>query len=131
VPLPNPADYGVVAEATIVVPVPAEGLDLFRLLEGETPTVRDFEERRTRGQAERDGIPELFRLSVSHWLSQDRAATWSRRRRFFIARLELHPGSLTRVALTEDHGEGHLDVWAHPQELLDAVADVVSGVRRR
>jgi hypothetical protein len=131
VPLPNPTDYGVVADATIVVPVPLEGLVLFRLLEGETPTLKDFEERRTRGQAERDGIPELFRLSVSHWLSQDRAATWSRRRRFFVARLELRPGTLTRVALTESHGEGHVDVWAHPQELLDAVAGVETGVRER
>ena len=128
--LPRPADHNLPDGTTIVVPVPVDGLVLFRLLEREMPTLRDFEERRTRGQAERDGIPELFRLSVSHWLSHDRAATWSRRRRFFIARLELGPGSLTRVALTEDHGEGHVDVWAHPRELFDAVVDVVSGVRQ-
>ena len=65
---------------------------------------RDFEERRTRAQAERDGIPELFRLGVSHWLRHDQAASHSICRRF--------------------------DVWASPQELLNAVVSVVEGFRR-
>jgi hypothetical protein len=128
--LPSPTDHNLPEGTTIVVPVPPDGLTLFRLIEAETPTIRDFEERRTRAQAERDDIPELFRLCVSHWLSHDLATTWSRRARFYVARLELQPGNPTRVALTEEHGEGHVDVWAHPQHLLDAVAAVVSGYRR-
>jgi hypothetical protein len=129
-PLPSPSAHDLPAHATIAVPIPADGLTLFRLIEAERPVVRDFEERRTRPQAERDGIPELFRLCVSHWLTYERAAAQSRRRPFHVARLELEPGGLTRVALTEQFGRGHVDVWAHPQHLLDAVADVVSDRRR-
>jgi hypothetical protein len=127
--LPSPSAHGLADDATIAVPVPAEGLRLFRLIEGEQPTVRDFEERLTRAQAERDAVPELFRLCVSHWLEHDRAAAQSRRRRFYVARIELPGGGLTRVALTEQHGRGHVDVWAHPQTLIDAVAEVVPGRR--
>jgi hypothetical protein len=32
--------------------------------------------------------------------------------------------------LTEDHGEGHVDVWAAPQTLLEAVTSAVEGFRR-
>lgn len=58
-PLLRASDHGLPDDATIAVPVPPEGLTLYRLVDGETATVRDFEERRTRPQAERDGIPEL------------------------------------------------------------------------
>jgi hypothetical protein len=130
VPLPRPHDHGLSPEATIAVGVPAGGLTLYRLVDAATPTARDFEERRTRAQAERDGIPELFRLSVSHWLRHDLAASHSIRRRFHVAELRLEPGTLVRMALTEEHGEGHVDVWASPPELLDAVVSIVEGFRR-
>jgi hypothetical protein len=130
VPLPRPSDHGLTGDATIAVPVPAEGVTLYRLVDGESPTIRDFEERRTRPQAERDGIPELFRLSVSHWLRYEQAAAHSIRRRFLVAEVRLEPGGLVRVALSEEHGEGHVDVWAAPQTLLQAVASVVEGFRR-
>ncbi len=129
-PLPRPPDHGLPDDATIAVPVPPEGLTLYRLVDGETATVRDFEERRTRPQAERDGIPELFRLSVSHWLQYEQAAAHSIRRRFYVTELKLEPRGLVRVALTEEHGEGHVDVWAGPRELLEAVKGVVQGFRR-
>lgn len=128
--LPKPREHGLPESATIAVPVPDEGLVLYRLVEGETPTSRDFEERRTRPQAERDGIPELFRLSVSHWLRYEQAAAHSIRRRFHVAALELAPHTLIRVALTEEHGEGHVDVWAPPETLLAAVTTTVQRFRR-
>jgi len=71
-----------------------------------------------------------FRLSVSHWLRYEQAAAHSIRRRFYVAEVELAPRGLVRVALTEEHGEGHVDVWAGPQALLDAVRSVVQGFRR-
>jgi hypothetical protein len=129
-PLPRVSDHGLPVDATIAVPVPMGGLTLYRLVDGEPPTAGDFEERRTRPQAERDGIPELFRLSVSHWLRYEQAAAHSIRRRFHVAELRLEPHRLVRVALTEEHGEGHVDVWAAPQTLLEAVASVVEGFRR-
>lgn len=82
VSLPKPDAHGLPETTIIAVPVPDDGLMLYRLVDDETPTLRDFEERRTRPQAERDGIPELFRLSVSHWLRYEQAAGHSIRRRF-------------------------------------------------
>ncbi len=128
--LPKPDEHGLPEAATIVVPVPDDGLRLYRLVDGEEPTLRDFEERRTRPQAERDGIPELFRFSLSHWLRYEQAAAHSIRRRFHIVEVELSPHGLVRVALTEEHGEGHVDVWAAPEVLLTAVASTVQGFRR-
>lgn len=123
-PLPRPRDHGLSDEATIAVAVPGDGLVLFRLLEHEVAREGDFEPKLSRSQAKLRGVPELFRGSVSHWLEQEQAVKASERRTCFVARLDLLASSLTRVAFTEQWGEGHLDVWAHPQELLTAVVDV-------
>lgn len=129
-PLPKAAEHDLPDGATISVPVPVDGLRLYRLVDGDEPNLRDFEERRTRPQAERDGIPELFRLSVSHRLRYEQAAAHSVRRRFHVAELELAAHPLIRVALTEEHGEGHVDAWAPPEALLAAVASTIQGFRR-
>ncbi|MGI8478663.1 MAG: hypothetical protein ACR2M2_02190 [Gaiellaceae bacterium] len=113
-----------------VVPVPKDGLTLFRLLEEETPREKDFEPRLSRNQARIRNVPELLRLSLSHWLTQDQALAHSQRRRTAIAKLRLRPGGLTHVALTEETDEGHVDVWGHPSDLLNAVARVVVRSRR-
>lgn len=123
--LPNPDAYGLPAMATIAVPVPPHGLTLHRLLEHETPSERDFEPKLSRNQAKLRGVPELFRGSISHWLEHDEAVRASERSMCFVARLEISAGTLLRVALTEEWGRGHVDVWGHPHELLAAVADVV------
>lgn len=128
--LPSPDAHGLPETATIAVPVPPDGLTLHRLLEHETPRERDFEPRLSRNQAKLRGVPELFRGSISHWLEHDPAVTASERTSCFVARLELSAGSLLRVALTEEWGSGHVDVWAHPQELLAAVAEVVHERKR-
>jgi hypothetical protein len=71
------------------------------------------------------GIPEVFRTSVSAWLEQAQAAAASNRRVAYVARLALLDEPLTRVALTEHGGYGHVDVWAYPGTLLGAVVDVI------
>ena len=53
--LPKPAEHGLSETATIAVPVPDEGLKLYRLVDSEAPTLQDFEERRTRPQANGTG----------------------------------------------------------------------------
>jgi hypothetical protein len=128
--LPSPDAYGLPQTATIVVPVPPGGLRLHRLLEHEIPSERDFEPKLSRNQAKLRGVPELFRGSISQWLEHDQAVGSSERSTCFVARLELPVGSSVRVALTEEWGIGHVDVWGHPQELLAAVADVVRERRR-
>lgn len=107
-----------------------EGVALFRLLEHETAREGDFEPRLSRSQAKLRGVPELFRGSLSHWLEHGQAVAASERRACFVARLELPADSLIRVALTEEWGEGHVDVWAHPHDLLTAVAAVVREQKR-
>ena len=129
-PLPQPDHLGLPAGSLAVVPVPESGLTLFRLLEGETPREKDFEPRLSRNQARIRNVPELFRMSLSHWLTEDQALAHSQRRRTAIAELRVLPGGLTLVALTEEFDEGHVDVWGHPRDLLDAVARVVVRSKR-
>ena len=127
--LPVPQAHNLPDTAVVAVPVPDIGLVLYRLLRGAEPRVEDFEPDYTRPQAQLRGIPELFRASVSTWLERDQALTASTQRRAQIARVELDPGRLTRVALTEldprgEHRPGHVDVWGYPRELLACVAEV-------
>jgi hypothetical protein len=128
VPLPTPADHGLPGDATIVVPVPAPSLTLYRLLEHERAREGDFEPSLSRNQAKRRGIPELFRGSLSLWVEEGQAVAASTRPTSFVARLVLTDTGLVHVASTEQRGKGHVDVWAHPQELLQAVVEIV---RRR
>jgi hypothetical protein len=121
VPLPSPADHGLPGDATIVVPVPGP-LTLYRLLEQERAREGDFEPSMSRNQAKRRGIPELFRGSVSHWLEERQAVEASTRPTSFVARLDLTATGLVHVAATEQRAEGHVDVWGHPQELLQAAS---------
>src|SRR5438477_2030783 len=97
-PLPSRVDYGLPSSATIAVPVPADGLTLYRLLEHETPSEHDFEPKLSRNQAKLRGVPELFRGGISHWLRRDQAIVASERTICFIAQLNLAAGSLLRVA---------------------------------
>jgi hypothetical protein len=126
--LPTPRAHSLPDDATIAVPVPPGGLTLYRLLESESPRLEDFEPVWTRPQAQLRRIPELFRVSISHWLELEQALLASERRLAFVARLELEPDPLVHAALTEQEARGHVDVWANPHVLLRAVADVV---RRR
>jgi hypothetical protein len=123
---PRPDELGL-PSAIVAVPVASDGLTLYRLLEHVTPSVRDFEPAFSRNQARLRELPELLRTSVSHWLAEEPAVAASVRDACFVARLELDAAGTIRVALTEEWGEDHVDVWGHPEELLGAVA----GVERR
>jgi hypothetical protein len=126
--LPTPEAHGLPDDVAIAVPVPAGGLTLYRRLESETPRLKDFEPNRTRAQAQLLRTPELFRVSISHWLDLGQALRASERRLAYVARLTLGADPLVRVALTQQRATGHVDVWASPQVLLRAVVEVV---RRR
>lgn len=132
-PLPRPEDLDLPPSSVVVVAVPDEGLTLYRLLRGSEPRQEDFEPSFTRPQAQLRGIPELFRTSASHWLRPEQAAAWSTQAVYRIARVELRPDPLIRVALTERAGNGvrpgHVDVWSYPTALLQAVVDVTEGRR--
>ena len=126
--LPSSEALGLPAGSAVAVPVPAGGMTLYRLLRGSTPRLEDFEPHWTRPQAQLRRIPDLFRTSVSHWLELDQAAKRSTTRVAYVARVELAPDPLIRVALTEHLGgrreAGHVDVWAYPRQLLSVVAGV-------
>lgn len=78
----------------------------------------------SRNQAKLRRVPELFRGSISHWLAHEQAVAASQRPTCFVARLALPDDDLVRLALTEQWGNGHVDVWGHPQQPLAAVVDV-------
>lgn len=124
--LPSPEHHDLPADAAIVVRVPEEGLTVYRLLEHETPRDDDFEPYLTRNQARLRNLPEVFRTSVSHWLTLDQAVAHSQRRPAFVAEVRLPSGNLIRLALTEQYDEGHVDVWGHPRDLFEAVERVVT-----
>ena len=128
--LPSPETCGLPFESAVAVPVPREGLILYRLLRGPAPVPGDFEPTWTRPQAQLRQIPELFRSSVSHWLSREQALRHSEREEVYLAQVELRPQPLIRVALTEQFGEGHVDVWGYPRDLLAAAVDVAHLQRR-
>jgi hypothetical protein len=130
-PLPAPRSHGLPQTAVVAVPVPDDGLVVYRLLRGAEPRREDFEPDFTRPQAQLRGIPELLWASISTWLERDQALAWSTQRRTWIAQLNLRPDDppLTRVALTERglHGEprpGHVDVWGYSRQLLDGIAEI-------
>lgn len=120
--LPDPR--GLVLPTGAFVVVPATGLDLWRLLRESAPTANDFEERVTRAHAERIGLPEIFRTSVSHFEQRPQAVIQSRRGRGYVARLHLTADPHTRVALTPFEHDGHVDVWSFPHIPLAAIRDV-------
>src|SRR6266508_1591138 len=96
--LPRPEAHGLPETATIAVGVPMGGLTVHRLLEHESPSERDFEPKLSRNQAKLRGVPELFRGSISHWLERSEAVSAIERSTCFVARLDLRPGGLVRVA---------------------------------
>ena len=124
-PLPRPVDHALPEDAVIAVLLPPCGLTVYRLLKSNEPGLDDFEPMWTRPQAQLRGLPELFRSGLSHWLDEATAAAQSGRREAWVAQLRLEPHPLTRVALTEQFGPGHVDIWSYPRELLRAVVDVV------
>jgi hypothetical protein len=114
----------------IAIPVPPDGLTVYRLLRGRDPRPEDFEPHYTRPQAQLRGIPELFRVSVSSWLGHEQALAQSRQQPTYVGRVDLRPSPLTRVALTERDAQGeplpgHLDVWGYPRDLLACVVNVL------
>ena len=78
----------------------------------------------TRPQAERLGLPEIFRTSVSHFVERDQAVAQSRAGNGYIADVRLVRDAHTRIALTPFEHEGHVDVWGFPTTLLASVVDV-------
>ena len=62
--LPRPVEHGLPPYATIAVSVLDSGLPLYRLLEHQTPSRRDFEPRLSRTQARIRGLPGLFKTEL-------------------------------------------------------------------
>jgi hypothetical protein len=119
--LPAPRLLGLPSDA--VIAVPAEGLTLYRLIRGESPTARDFEPP-TRELAERRSWPELLRAGLSHFLRPEQAERVRRSAVSRIAAVELPPGSGIYVART-GRTPGHVTVWARPETLVTVARVVV------
>ena len=113
---------GLPAGAFVVVP--AAGQDVWRLSRESSPTVSDFEERVTRAEAERLGLPEIFRNECQPL----RATLASGRTIALQTRVRRSPapdgGPAHPCRAHPVEQPGHVDVWGFPHTLLAAILDV-------
>jgi hypothetical protein len=63
-------------------------------------------------------------------MTAEQAVARSASRRYVIGRVRLRAHRLVRVALTEQFGRGHVDVWGPPSYLVDSVVAVERGRTR-
>ena len=118
--LPAPADLGLPRGA--VVAIPADGLAVYRLIAGGTPTAADFRPQSPE-RARLAGWPEILRVGLSHFLTVEDARRARVRPGSSIAIVTLAHDVQIHVART-GRRPGHVTVWARPEELL-SVARVV------
>lgn len=116
----DPATLGLPREA--VVAVPANGLDVYRLVRSATPKPADFAPVPPARAATR-GAPELLRLGISFYLEPWQAEAVRLRPSSRVVRVTLRAGRRIHVARTGAR-PGHVTVWAPLEELLDS-ADLV------
>ncbi len=123
-PLPLPDALGLPAGA--VVAVPPDGLDVFRLVRRDPPSIEDF--RPSRHQRRRD-VPLLLGVGLSHYLSAEAAAAYIRQPGSMVGRVRLAAGLPTHVARTFTRTNPlHVTIWATP-DLLVACTTVVPSHR--
>jgi hypothetical protein len=121
-PPPLPDLLGLPSAA--VVAVPANGLEVFRLVRSDPPTTADFQPSRYQ---RRRNIPELLRVGLSHYLTAEAAAAYLRQPGSQVARVTLSTGLPAHVARTFSRTNPlHVTVWARA-DLLVAHASVVRG----
>lgn len=115
--LPRASDFkGLPSRAVIAVPVPDNGLTLYRLVTNNPPEIEDFEPK-SEAFGELTGAYELNRLGVSHFLTREDVEAVRKRPGSLVARVTLRPRRRTHVART-GRLHGHVDVWGPLEELL-------------
>jgi hypothetical protein len=104
-----------------LVAVPSGGITLHRLVVNERPEPEDFQPSRQR-QAEKQGLSELDRTGLSHFLTAEAAKEiiWKPSQR--VARLVYPAHSRIHIARTDRDLPGHFNVWI-PVDLLEAVVE--------
>jgi len=112
--------------------VPESGArDFYRILEGATPTLRDFTSYQALGRQPRRRTPDILRrwagISVYETEAQARAtAHWRPSLGRYIATVRIEDSRLIQWEQTGDPDTGHHTLWADPGELLRRVVDVVA-----
>jgi hypothetical protein len=126
VSLVDPATLGFGPEIVVATPIPSGDLKLHRLLDSEHPSLDDFRPDRTATQALRKAIPEIHRVAISTWMRPEQALHACRQWPAYVAALVVREQTLplARVALTETLGRGHVDIWAHPEQLMQSVTSI-------
>jgi hypothetical protein len=108
--------YGLDPESAIAVPLEME-LTLYRLVVNDPPNQDDFAEI-PRGRAEKQGVEEIYRTGLSHFLTVEQATQGKWKDSQMIARVPLKPNKRIHVARTDRHRPGHVDVWL-PADVLE------------
>lgn len=115
--LPRPADFSLPRGSVIAIRVPADEMVLYRLVLSDPPEPQDFEPK-SEAVADAAGTYELSRLGISHFLTRDDVEAVRTRPESLVARVTLRPGRRIHIARTGSL-QGHVDVWAPLQELLE------------
>lgn len=120
--LPDPAELalGPFPATVVAVPVPPEGLTLYRLVRAVPPVEADFAARTAALSV--GGQTVLLRSAISAFLTPASAIRSRRRPASRLAELHLVPDPLVHVARTTRiaHGE-HVCVWGPRRRLLRCV----------
>jgi hypothetical protein len=104
--------------------------DFYRILEGPTPTLRDFTSFHALGRPLRRQTPELLRrwrgISLYETEAQARAtALWRPSIGRYIAAVRIEVGAPIDVEQTGDPATGHYTLWGEPSEFLARVVWIV------
>ena len=117
--------YGLHPESVIAVPLD-EDLLVHRLVRNDPPDESDFAEIRPL-RAEKQGIPELARTGLSHFLTVEQASEIRWRADQRIGRFVVERNERVYIARTERLSPGHLDIWM-PRDVIDVVLGTIGVV---
>jgi hypothetical protein len=103
------------------IAVPSRGWSLFRLVKNDPPEASDFRPV-SASYAERQGLPEILRLGLSHFQTPDQARTWMWSDEQLVARVRIPNNARIYVARTDHDRPGHIEVWC-PADLMDDLVE--------
>jgi hypothetical protein len=95
------------------------GIVLHRLIRGDTADETDFAPIR-QSRAEKQGIAELERTGLSHYLTVEQAREGMWRPDQTVGRYVIGPHPRVFIARTERDNPGHVDVWL-PPDVIEVV----------
>jgi hypothetical protein len=99
------------------------GITVHRLIRGDAADESDFVPIR-QSRAEKQGIPELERTGLSHFMTIEQAREGMWRSDQTVGRFSIGPHPRVFLARTDRHNPGHLDIWM-PADVIEQVLGAI------